>query len=63
MGISFKSARENNILGLVMIYPDGHPRTVLMAEVPMDNDFRADVEFYDDIENAYKKRLRRALGR
>lgn len=63
MGISFKSARENNILGLVMIYPDGHPRTVLMAELPMDNDFRADVEFYDQVENAYKKRLRRALGR
>ena len=22
-GISFKNARDNNILGLVMIYPDG----------------------------------------
>lgn len=63
MGISFRSARDNNILGLVMIYPDGQPRTVIMAELPMDGDFRADVEFYDEIENAYKKRLRKALRR
>lgn len=63
MGISFKSARKDNIIGVDMIYPDGHSRIVLMAELPMDNDFRADVEFYDQVENAYKKRLRRALGR
>ena len=63
MGISFKSARENNIMGLVMIYPDGHPRTVLMAELPIDGDWRADVDFFDEVENAYKKRLRRALRR
>ena len=63
MGISFKSARDNNILGLVMIYPDGQPRTVLMAELPLDGDWRADVEFFDEIEQAYKKRLRRALRR
>ncbi|MCI7523066.1 hypothetical protein [Roseburia hominis] len=63
MGISFKSARENNIIGLTMIYPDGHPRTVLMAELPIDGDWRADVDFFDEVENAYKKRLRRALRR
>ena len=63
MLISFKSARENNKLALIMIYPDGQPRTVLMAELPMDGDWRADVEFYDEIEAAYKKRLRKALRR
>ena len=42
MGITFKSVRENNIIGVDMIYPDGHPRTVLMAELPMDGDWRAD---------------------
>lgn len=63
MGISFKSAIENNVLGLVLIYPDGQPRTVLMAELPIDGDWRADVEFYDDVETAYKKRLRKALRR
>lgn len=63
MGISFKSARENNIMGLVMIYPDGHPRTVLMAELPIEGDWRADVDFFEEIETAYKKRLRRVLRR
>ena len=62
MGISFKSAIENNVLGLVLIYPDGQPRTVLMAELPIDGDWRADVEFYDDVETAYKKRLRKAFS-
>lgn len=46
-----------------MIYPDGRPRTVLMAEPPMDGDWRADADFYDEVEQAYKKRLRRALNR
>lgn len=63
MGISFRSIRDNNVLGLVLIYPDGQSRTVLMAELPIDGDWRADVEFFDEIENAYKKRLRRALRR
>ena len=63
MGIRFKSARKDNIIGMDMIYPDGHSRVVLMAELPMDGDWRADVDFYDEVETAYKKRLRRALRR
>lgn len=63
MGIQFKSARKDNIIGMDMIYPDGHSRIVLMAELPMDGDWRADVDFYDEVETAYKKRLRRALRR
>ena len=63
MGIQFKSARKDNIIGMDMIYPDGHSRVVLMAELPMDGDWRADVGFYDEVETAYKKRLRRALRR
>lgn len=61
MQIRFKSIRESNIMDVNMVYPDGHPRTVLMAELPMDGDWRADVEFYDEIEQAYRKRLRKAL--
>lgn len=61
MQIKFKSIRERNIMGVNMVYPDGYPRTVLMAELPMDGDWRADVEFYDEIEQAYRKRLRKAL--
>ena len=33
MQIRFKSIRERNIMGVNMVYPDGHPRTVLMAEL------------------------------
>ena len=61
MQIKFKSILERNIMGVNMVYPDGHPRTVLMAELPMDGDWRAYVEFYDEIEQAYRKRLRKAL--
>ena len=62
MGIRFKSIRQNNIIGLMLIYPDGHPRNVLLAELPIDGAWRADVEFYDEIESAYKKRLRKAFS-
>lgn len=62
MGLRFKSIRERNIIGLLLVYPDGHDRNVLMAELPMDGDWRADVDFYDEIEAAYKKRLRKALS-
>ena len=62
MGIKFKSVRDKNIVGLLLSYPDGHPRNVLLAELPIDGDWRADVEFYDEIESAYKKRLRKAFS-
>ena len=61
MGLRFKSFRRGNIIGLTMIYPDGRCCNVMFAEVPVDGDWRADVDFYDDIETAYKKRLRRAF--
>ena len=63
MGIRFRSVRNNNIIGLIMIYPDWHERNVVIAEMPMDGDWRADVEFYDAVENAFKQRLRTALRR
>ena len=28
-----------------MIYPDGYPKIILMAESPMDGDWKADVDF------------------
>ena len=53
MVIRFKSVRQNNIIGLMMIYPDGHPRNVLMAELPMDGDWRADVDFRTSLQKAF----------
>ena len=54
MGLRFKSFRRGNIIGLTMIYPDGRCCNVMFAEVPVDGDWRADVDFYDEIETAYK---------
>lgn len=63
MGLKFKSFRKGNIIGLTMIYPDGRSYNVIFAEVPMDGDWRADVDFYDEIEHAYKKRLHKAFNK
>ena len=63
MGIKFKSVRQGNVMGIDMVYSDGQSRIVLMAQLPMDGDWRADVDFYDEVEKAYKKRLRRALNK
>lgn len=54
MGLRFKSFRRGNIIGLTMIYPDGRCCNVMFAEVPVDGDWRADVDFYDDIETDTK---------
>ena len=62
MGLRFKSFRRDSIIGLTMIYPDGHFHNVLFAELPLDGDWRADVDFYDEIEKAYKKRLGKAFS-
>ena len=59
--IQFKSVRSGSEIGLVMIQPDGYPRLVARATMPLDNDWRADVEFYDELEKAYKSRMRKAL--
>lgn len=59
---NFKGVKEGCRIGLVLIQPDGHPRLVVDSIVPMDGDWRADVEFYDDVEKAYRTRLRKAIG-
>lgn len=58
----FKSIKEDCLLGLVLIQPDGHYRLVAEVLMPMDGDWRADVEFYDELEKAYRTRLRKAIG-
>ena len=50
---------ERNILGMVMVFEDSSWDTVVMAKMPPDGDFRANVELYDDMAKAYKKRLSR----
>ena len=57
--IRLKSKMERNIMGMVMVFEDSSWDTVVMAKMPPDGDFRANVEFYDDLAKAYKKRLSR----
>ena len=59
--IQFKSVRCGSEIGLVMIQPDGYPRLVARALMPLDDDWRADVQFYDELERAYKTRMRKAM--
>lgn len=60
LGIRLKSLLNGNHLGLVLVYPDGNARLVAEVLLPMDGDWRADVQFYDDLEEIYRKRLRKA---
>ncbi|MBQ8518018.1 MAG: hypothetical protein IJ455_00240 [Agathobacter sp.] len=59
MQIRFRSIREDNIIGLLMITPDGFERVVVQVMVPRDKDWRADVELYDDLVKIYKRRLQK----
>ena len=59
--ISFRSIREGNQLGIVMVYADGSERLVAWMEVPYRGDWRADVDAYDEFVKIYIKRLKRAL--
>ena len=61
MTFNFKSLLEGNHLGLVLIYPDGTPKLVAEVLLPNDGDWRANIGFYDDLEEIYRKRLRRAF--
>lgn len=58
---SFKSIRDGSMLGMLLIQPDGHPKLVAEVLMPLDNDWRADVEFYDELEKAYRTRLKKAI--
>lgn len=59
MQIRFKSIREDNIIGLLMITPDGYERLVVQVWVPRDKDWRADVELYDELVRIYTRRLKK----
>ena len=56
-----KSQRHGNWAGLALVYPNGAMETVVMAAMPPDNDWRATVEFYDELVRIYRKRLSKAL--
>lgn len=59
MQIRFKSIREDSVIGLLMITPDGYERLVVQVWVPRDKDWRADVELYDELVKIYTRRLKK----
>lgn len=59
-GVEFRSIREGNCLGIVMVFADGSEKLVAWMLVPYRGDFRADVEAYDEFLKIYKKRLKQA---
>ena len=54
--IRLRSKMEGNVVGIDLVFDDDSWMTVAMVMMP-DRDFRATVEFYDDLAKAYKKRL------
>ena len=62
MKVRFRSARDGNRLGVIMVFPTGQQIPAGDFLVPMDGDWRADVEFYDGVIKLYKIRLKKAFG-
>lgn len=63
MQVKFQGHKEGHKISIKMIVPTGEQKTVITMDIPQGGDWRADVDFYDEIEAAYKKRLRRAFHR
>lgn len=59
MVLKLKSQRRGNWIGIAMILPDGRIENVASALMPPDDDFRATIEFYDDLVKLYQKRWRK----
>lgn len=57
--IRIRSKVKGNLIGMDLVYEDGTYDTVAMVLMPPDGDFRATIEYYDDMAKAYKKRLSR----
>lgn len=57
MALRIKSIRQENILGINLVYEDNTFRQVALIEMPPDGDWRADMEFYDSFKEIYAKRL------
>lgn len=54
----FKMKRIGNAVGIFLVFPDGTYNQIALYTVPNDNNWRADVEFFDSLLDCYKKRYR-----
>ena len=63
MEIKIKSQRQGNWIGFALVFPDGTYSTVAMIEMPPDGDWRANIEFYDELVKLYRNRLKKFIGK
>ena len=61
MRIRLKSEKKGNWIGIALLYPNGATEIAVMALMPPDRDWRATMEFYDDLVRIYKKRIKEFL--
>lgn len=54
----FTMKRVGNAMALYIIYPDGSYNQVALYTVPNDNNWRADVTFFDGLMDIYKQRYK-----
>ena len=61
MKARFKRVRNGNILGIMLILPNGESDIVVTAKIPQDLDYIADVELYQNLVKIYKERIKNFL--
>lgn len=55
------SIREENMIHVVQVFMDGSRQEIGRFLLPNDGQWRLDVDFLDDIMDAYHKRLKKTL--
>lgn len=61
MKYNLTTVRNGNTISLLQVFQDGSRTEIARFLLPADGQWRLDVEFLDNIEGAYKKRLKRRL--
>ena len=55
------SIRDGNVMYVIQVYMDGSYREIGRFLLPDDGQWRLEVDFHDDIMDAYKTRLKKTL--
>jgi len=55
------SIREENVIHVVQVFMDGSRQEIGRFLLPNDGQWRLDVDFLDEIMDAYHKRLKKTL--
>lgn len=61
MKYNLTTVRNGNTISLLQVFQDGSRTEIARFLLPVDGQWRLDVDFLDDIVGAYKRRLKRRL--